>query len=92
MTREKGNPMEKNYNFKTYEDAGEWFGTHDMADYEDHLKPADFDFDLRRNRNGFELDQKIGKTVRMLAKKQNISSRTLVNKLLKERLETLEQL
>jgi hypothetical protein len=83
--------MEKNYNFKTYEDAGEWFDTHDMADYEDYLKPAEFDFDLRKNRNWFELDQKIGKTVRRLAKKQNISSRSLVNKLLKEKLETLGQ-
>ena len=34
--------MEKNKNlhFETYEEAAEWFDTHDMADYEDQLIPV----------------------------------------------------
>ena len=31
--------------FQTYEEASEWFDTHDMADYEKQLKPVDFHFD-----------------------------------------------
>ncbi|MDM8524860.1 CopG family antitoxin [Desulfococcaceae bacterium HSG8] len=79
----------KSINFKTYEEAGEWFDTHDMTDYEGQLKEVEFHFDLRKNRNWFELEQKIGRTIRELAKKQNISSRKLVNELLKEKLENL---
>jgi hypothetical protein len=26
--------------FETYEEAAEWFDTHDMADYEDQLSPG----------------------------------------------------
>ena len=41
--------MEKNKSkhFNTYEEAAEWFNGHDMADFEDQLKPVDFKFDLR---------------------------------------------
>jgi hypothetical protein len=45
--------MEKNKSkhFNTYEEAAEWFNSHDMADFEDQLKPVDFKFDLRKNRD-----------------------------------------
>ncbi len=32
----------KNKHFSTYEEAAEWFNSHDMADFEDQLKPVDF--------------------------------------------------
>jgi len=28
---------DKRLNFKTYEEAAEWFDTHDMSDYEDQM-------------------------------------------------------
>jgi len=31
---------DKTLDFKTYEEAAEWFDTHDMSDYEDKLRPA----------------------------------------------------
>jgi len=37
--------------FKTYEEAADWFDTHDMTDYEDQMQPVDFHFDLRKNRD-----------------------------------------
>ncbi|MBW2167071.1 MAG: hypothetical protein JRG74_13560 [Deltaproteobacteria bacterium] len=84
--------MEKNKRliFKTYEKAADWFDTHDMSDYEDQMQPVDFQFDLRKNRNWVELEGKIAKNVRQLAKKQRIPTRRLVNELLKERLEALQ--
>ena len=30
--------------FETYEKAAEWFDSHDMADFEDQLRPVDFHF------------------------------------------------
>ena len=62
----------------------------DMSDYEDQMQPVDFQFDLRKNRNWVELEGKIAKNVRQLAKKQRIPTRRLVNELLKERLEALQ--
>jgi len=60
-----------------------------MADFEDQMKPVDFHFDLRKNRDWVELDREIAKNIRELAKKQKIPTRILVNELLKERLESL---
>ena len=54
------------------------------------MQPVDFQFDLRKNRNWVELEGKIAKNVRQLAKKQRIPTRRLVNELLKERLEALQ--
>jgi len=80
---------DKRLHFKTYEEAAEWFDTHDMADFEDQMKPVDFHFDLRKNRDWVELDREIAKNIRELAKKQKIPTRILVNELLKERLGSL---
>ncbi len=76
--------------FGDYEKASEWFDTVDLSDYADQMIPADFSFDLRKNRNLVELDQDIAKTVRRIAKKHNIPTRNLINKLLKEGMEGLQ--
>jgi hypothetical protein len=73
--------------FETYENASEWFDKIDLSYYKDQLIPTDFSFDLRKNRDLVELDREIAKTVRRLARKQNIPTRKLVNKLLKEGIE-----
>jgi hypothetical protein len=75
--------------FDTYQNASEWFDNIDLSDYEDQLIPVDFSFDLRRNRDLVELDHEIAKTVRRLARKQNVPTRRLVNRLLKEGIESL---
>ena len=57
-----------------------------MADYEYQMRPVDFYFDLRKNRVSVELEYKIAKCVRELAKEQNILTRKLVNEWLKGQL------
>ena len=81
---------DKTLHFETYEEAAEWFDTHDMADYEDQLTPVNVEFDLRKNRNWVELDGEIAKYLRELAKEQHVSTRTLVNEFLKEKLSSLQ--
>jgi hypothetical protein len=81
---------DKTLHFETYEEAAEWFDTHDMADYEDQLTPVDVEFDLRKNGNWVELDGEIAKYLRELAKEQHVSTRTLVNEFLKEKLSSLQ--
>lgn len=80
----------KSLHFKTYEEAAEWFDTNDLADYKDQLRPVDFHFDLRKNRDWVELDHEIAKYVRALAKEQNVPTRSLVNTWLKEKLDYLQ--
>lgn len=80
----------KTLHFETYEEAAEWFDTHDLADYERSLKSVTFDFDLRKNRNWVELDRKLAQRARELAHKRHISTRRLINELLKEQLSGLQ--
>jgi len=80
----------KKLHFKNYEEAAEWFDTHDMSDYEDRMRPVGFTFDLRKNRDLVELDRNIAKDVRKLAKEQNVPTRRLVNEWLKERLRSFQ--
>ena len=72
--------------FKTYEEAAEWFDTHDMSAYDDQLMPVEFHADLRKNRHWVELDGELARQIHLLAQRQHISTRSLVNSLLKERL------
>ena len=78
---------DKKLEFDTYEEASEWFDDSDMSDYLDRMAPSDISFDLRKKRDLVELDREVAKTVRRLAKKQNIPTRKLVNKLLRECIE-----
>ena len=72
--------------FETYEEAAEWFDTQDMSAYDDQLTPVEFHADLRKNRHWVELDGELARQLRLLAQRQHISTRSLVNSLLKERL------
>jgi len=79
----------KSKNFHTYEEAAEWFNSHDMADIEDQLKPVDFQFDLRKNRDWVELEREIAVHLRKLAIEKKIPTRILVNQILKDSLREL---
>jgi len=81
---------DKKLSFETYEEATEWFDTHDMADCEALMQPVDFEFDLRKNRDWVELESDIARNVRELAKRQNIPTRKLVNQLVREGLVSLQ--
>ena len=79
----------KSKHFSTYEEAAEWFNSHDMADYEDQLEPVDFKFDLRKNRDWVELERELAVHLRKIAIEKRIPTRILVNQMLKERLREL---
>ena len=81
---------DKNLAFETYEQASEWFEASDLADYSDLMSPVEFSFDLRKKRDLVVLDREIAKTIRSLARKQNIPTRRLVNSLLRKCIEGLQ--
>ena len=80
---------DKNLRFNTYEEAAEWFESHDMTDYKEYLKTVNFKFDLRKNRNWVELERETAAHLRKIAMEKKIPTRMLVNKILKERLQGL---
>jgi hypothetical protein len=80
---------DKILHFDTYEEAADWFDTHDMADYEGSLIPVDIDFDERESHDWVEIDKEIARYVRELAQQRHISTRTLVNEFLREKIASL---
>jgi hypothetical protein len=80
---------DKNLHFETYEEAAEWFESGEMTEYEDSLSPVDFSFDLRKSRDFVELDHEVARRLRQLARKHQVPSRRLVNKWLKEKINSL---
>jgi hypothetical protein len=79
----------RNLKFGTYEEAAEWFEAAEMTEYEDHLTPVEFSFDLRKSRDFVELDHEVAISLRQLAKKHKIPSRRLVNKWLREKIKSV---
>jgi hypothetical protein len=80
---------DKTLHFETYEEAAEWFDTHDMSDYEERLIPVDLDFDGSGSHDWVEIDKEVARYVRELAQKQHVSTRALVNEFLREKIESL---
>jgi hypothetical protein len=79
----------KRLEFGSYREASTWFDTSDLDDYHEQMVPVEFSFDLRKMPDLVTLDRKIAKDVRQLARRWNIPTRTLVNRLLKKSIEGL---
>jgi predicted DNA binding CopG/RHH family protein len=65
--------------FKSREEAGAWFDTHDLADYQDEFKtvPARFSRNLSKGLN-IRLDKETLEAIRELAHEKGIGPTTLV--------------
>jgi hypothetical protein len=72
--------------FATIEAAGEFWDTHDLADYSDLTTEADVTFKLRRRRYLVALAPELAEQLAAEAHKRGLSSETLVNLWLSERL------
>ncbi|MGA7878824.1 MAG: CopG family antitoxin [Desulfoferrobacter sp.] len=81
---------DKKLEFETYEQASQWFDGTDLADYSDLMLPVEFSFDLKKNRDLVVLDRDVAKTIRDLARKENVPTRKLVNRLLKKYIEGVQ--
>ncbi|HSL83135.1 MAG TPA: CopG family antitoxin [Thermoanaerobaculia bacterium] len=72
--------------FSSIQEAGEFWDTHDLTDYEDQTREADFEVDLRRRVFLTALEPELAKKVAAYAHRQGISTETLVNLWLGEKL------
>jgi CopG antitoxin of type II toxin-antitoxin system len=64
----------------------EFFETHDMGEYWDQMPEADFDIDIRRRKHLVGLDEDLVGEVTKLSRSRHVSSESLVNALLREKL------
>lgn len=71
-------------NFSSIEAAAEFWDTHSLADYEDLLEDvADVKIDVVRSH--FRVDAELAQQINRIARRRGISSETLVNLWLKEK-------
>ena len=71
--------------FKSVEEAAEFWDSHDLADYWDLTQEAHFDVDIQRRVFLAALEPQLAKKLTDFARKQGISSETLINVWLSEK-------
>jgi len=72
--------------FKSIEEAGEFWDNHDLADYWDQTSEASFEVDLQRRLFLTALEPELAKRLADRAHKQGVSTETLINVWLGEKL------
>ena len=64
----------------------EFFDTHDLGELWDQMPEVDFDIDLRRRKHLVALDDDLAGKVAKIARSRHVSSESLINSLLREKL------
>jgi hypothetical protein len=76
--------------FKSYEEMGEFWDTHSLADYWDQTEPAEFEISEQvRRRYVVRIDRDLLTRVQRMALVRGVSTESLINLLLEQRLEEL---
>ncbi len=73
--------------FATIEEAAAFWDTHDLADYWDLTEPVDFEVELQRRRYLVALAPELAEKLAAEAHKRGLSTETLVNLWLSEKLQ-----
>lgn len=79
-------------NFKSVSEAAEFWDTHDLGEYWDLTRETRFEVDLQRRVFLTALEPELAKRLVACARKQGVSTETLINVWLAERLKELEEL
>lgn len=72
--------------FQSVDDAGEFWDKHDLGDYWDQTKEAHFEVDIRRRVILTALEPELAKKPTDYARRQGVSTETLINVWLSEKL------
>lgn len=75
---------------QSYKKIGEFWDTHDLADYWDKTKPVEFDVDIKSEVTYYALDNALSTRVRAIARERGVSSETLLNLWVQEKLQEQE--
>lgn len=71
--------------FKSIEEAAEFWDTHDLGDYWDLTRPMEFEIDIQRRVFLTALQPDLAQKLTQVARKQGVSSETLINVWLTEK-------
>jgi hypothetical protein len=69
----------------SYEELGEYWDTHSLADHWDQTSPAEFDLDVQSSMLYFPVDRLLADKLRVVAASHGISTETLLNLWLQEK-------
>ncbi|OGE22240.1 MAG: hypothetical protein A2V51_05515 [Candidatus Dadabacteria bacterium RBG_19FT_COMBO_40_33] len=72
--------------FRSYEELGEFWDNHSLADYWDTTWEVHFDVDIKGHTKLVAIDDKISRKISNIARRRGISPETLINIWLQEKL------
>ena len=72
--------------FASYEEAGEFWDTHDTTDYHEAFVDADFEIDFQGRRFEIDIDEEVMELLKREAKRTHIPPGKLASRLLKKEL------
>ena len=72
---------------KSYKEISEFWDTHDLAKYWEQTKSIDFEIDIQSEVTYYALDITLSKKIREVAKREGVSSETLLNIWVQEKLQ-----
>jgi len=77
--------------FKSYEEMEDFWDDHSLADYWDQTEPAEFEFSPKaRRRYLVSVDRELLSRIQRVARIRGLSTESLVNLLLEQRLHEIE--
>lgn len=71
----------------SYQEIGEYWDTHDLAEVWEQTEPADFEVDLQSEQIYYRIDRELANQVIALAQARGISAETLLNLWVQEKLQ-----
>ena len=72
--------------FRTYEEAADFWDTHDSTDYLDDLEEVEMKVDIKRKHYLIELDMNTAELLKKSAKKKGVPISFLANELIQKQL------
>jgi hypothetical protein len=75
--------------FRSEDEAAEFWDTHSITDYEQFLEPADLDVDVKRRHFEIEVDEESFVALQDSARKQQKPVKQLASEILKQKLATI---
>ena len=70
----------------SYKEIGDFWDTHDLADYWDQTEPVEFEVDIESEATCYALDKELSQMLSEVAEERGVSAETLLNLWVQERL------
>jgi hypothetical protein len=72
---------------RSYREIGEFWDTHDLTEHWEQTQPVEFEIDLESEVTYYPLDITLATRVRSIAKQRGVSTETLLNLWVQEKLQ-----